>query len=129
MKPAINRFFSDAIKGFNHYKIHHFIFWFIYIGFWSFLIGSDVSWRQALVSAWVFIFFHILVSYFNNYFLIEWFLFRRKYVAYFLSVFLSILLVCFPLAIASYLYVPLSEESIANIWTLQFFDGVGLFEF
>jgi two-component system LytT family sensor kinase len=121
MKPVINRFFSEAIKGFNHYKIYHFIFWVIYIGFWSVLIGSDVSWRQAIISAWVFIFFHILVSYFNNYFLIEWFLFRRQYIAYFLSLFLSILLVCFPLAIASYLYVPLTEESIANIWTLQFF--------
>lgn len=63
----------------------------------------------------------MIVSYFNNYFLIEWFLFRRKYIAYFVSLSLSILLVCFPLAIATFRYIPLSDESIATIWTVQFF--------
>ena len=63
----------------------------------------------------------MIVSYFNNYFLIEWFLFRRKYIAYFISLSLSILLVCFPLAIATFRYIPLSDESIATIWTVQFF--------
>lgn len=66
-------------------------------------------------------FFHILVSYFNNYLLIEWFLFKRKYATYLLSLSLSVLLVCFPLAVASYRYIPLSNESRSSIWTVEFF--------
>src|SRR5690606_32965089 len=69
----------------------------------------------------IIMFFHILVSYFNNYLLIEWFLFKRKYATYLLSLSLSVLLVCFPLAVASYRYIPLSNESRSSIWTVEFF--------
>lgn len=73
------------------------------------------------MNASVLIFFHIIVSYFNNYYLIEWFLFKRKYLTYFSCLSLSILLVCFPLAIATYRYIPLMVDSIQSIWTINFF--------
>lgn len=117
----INRFFTELINFFTRYKIYHLVFWMVYITFWSFLLSSGISWKRDFLNATIFIFFHILVSYFNNYFLIEWFLFRRKYITYFVSLSLSILLVCFPLAIASYRYVPLTDDSQANIWTAGFF--------
>jgi len=62
-----------------------------------------------------------MVSYLNNYYLIEWFLFKRKYLSYLSSLSLSVSLMCFPLAIATYKYIPLTPESIQNIWTLDFF--------
>lgn len=117
----INRFFTELINIFNRYKIYHLLFWLVYIAFWSFLLPSGISWKRDVLNATIFIFFHMMVSYFNNYLLIEWFLFRRKYVTYFLSLSLAILLVCFPLAVATYRYIPLSDESIAYIWSIQFF--------
>lgn len=117
----INRFFSELVNILNRYKIYHLLFWLVYILFWSFLLPSGISWKRDFLNATIFIFFHMLVSYFNNYLLIEWFLFRRKYVTYFISLSLSILLVCFPLAVATYRYIPLTDESIASIWTVQFF--------
>ncbi|MEZ4803960.1 MAG: histidine kinase [Bacteroidia bacterium] len=117
----INKFFTEIFNLFTRYKLYHIVFWVVYIAFWSFLLPSGISWKRDVLNATIFIFFHILVSYFNNYFLIEWFLFRRKYLAYFTNLSLSILLACFPLAVASYRYIPLSDESIASIWTIGFF--------
>ncbi|MES2618005.1 MAG: histidine kinase [Bacteroidota bacterium] len=117
----INRFFSELLSIITRYKIYHLIFWILYISFWSFLLGSGISWKQDYLNATIFIFFHIVVSYFNNYFLIEWFLFKRKYISYFSSLTLSILLMCFPLAVAFYRYIPLPDESVRSIWTFNFF--------
>lgn len=117
----INKFFTELFSIFNRYKIYHILFWIIYIGFWSFLLRSGISWKRDYLNATIILFFHIIVSYFNNYFLIEWFLFKRKYLSYFTTLFLSVLLVCFPLSVATFRYIPLSEESIKSIWTLSFF--------
>lgn len=117
----INRLFTELISIVNRYKLYHLLFWLVYIASWSLLLPSGVSFWRDVLNAAIFIFFHIIVSYFNNYFLIEWFLFRRKYFSYLISLSLSVLLVCFPLAVASYRYIPLSEESIRNIFTVDFF--------
>ncbi|HEY1045940.1 MAG TPA: histidine kinase [Bacteroidia bacterium] len=85
------------------------------------LLPSEISWWRDIQNATIFIFFHILVSYFNNYLLIEWFLFKRKYLSYLICLSLSVMLVCFPLSIASYMYIPLSEQSRKDIWTIEFF--------
>jgi two-component system LytT family sensor kinase len=118
---VINKFFTELVAFITRYKIYHLIFWIIYISFWSLLLPSGISWGRDLLNSTIFIFFHIVVSYFNNYFLIEWFLFKRKYLSYLSSLSLSILLVCFPLAIATYRYIPLTDESIKSIWTVDFF--------
>ncbi len=120
-KSLINRFFSELLSVITRYKIYHLIFWLIYITFWSVLLRSGISWQRDFMNATVLIFFHIIVSYFNNYYLIEWFLFKRKYLTYFSCLSLSILLVCFPLAIATYRYIPLMVDSIQSIWTINFF--------
>lgn len=125
----INRFFTELLSAITRYKIYHLIFWFLYIGFWSFILGSGISWQRDYLNAMIFIFFHIIVSYFNNYYLIEWFLFKRKYISYFISLSLAIVLVCFPLAIAIYRYIPLMVDSIQSIWTLNFFVYNFLFIF
>lgn len=93
----------------------------VYILSWALIFLSGTSFWRDVFNATVFIFFHIVVSYFNNYFLIEWFLFKRKYLSYLLSLSLSVLLMCFPLAVATFKYIPLSQESVSNIWTFDFF--------
>jgi two-component system LytT family sensor kinase len=118
---VVNRFFSELISVVTRYKIYHLIFWILYISFWSLLLRSGISWKQDYLNATIFIFFHIIISYFNNYYLIEWFLFKRKYLTFMLSLSLSILLVCFPLAVATYRYIPLIDDSVKSIWSTSFF--------
>lgn len=117
----LNNLFSEISGIVNRYKLYHILFWVVYILFWSLMLPSGISFARDLLNSALFIFFHMLVSYFNNYYLIEWFLFKRKYITYLLSLFLSNLLVCFPLSVAVYRYIPLTNESAATIWTLQFF--------
>lgn len=117
----LNKFFSELTAFIARYKIYHLIFWLVYISFWSLLLQSGISWKQNFLNATIFIFFHMLVSYFSNYFLIEWFLFRRKYFSFIASLSLSIILVCFPLAVVTFKYIPLPNESIKSIWTINFF--------
>lgn len=105
----------------NRYKLYHVGFWLLYIASWSLLLPSGISFWRDFLNATIILSFHIIISYFNNYFLIEWFLFRRKYLSYLASVSLSVTLMCFPLAIATYKYIPLTQESIQNIWTIGFF--------
>ncbi len=117
----INKFFSELVATFYKYKLYHYLFWILYILFWALLIGTGISIKRDILNASIFIFFHIVVVYFNNYFLIEWYLFKRKYVTYFITLCLTILLVCFPLAIATFKYIPLPEQSLRNIWNYNFF--------
>jgi two-component system, LytTR family, sensor kinase len=118
---VISNFFKELVSVINRYKIYHILFWIVYIAFWSFLLRSGISWKRDVINAAIFIFFHMLVSYFNNYYLIEWFLFRKKYIAYLISLFLSINLVIFPLSVATFLYIPLIEDSAQSIWSINFF--------
>jgi two-component system, LytTR family, sensor kinase len=118
---VINNFFKELISIINRYKIYHLLFWIVYIAFWSFILRSGISWKRDVFNATIFIFFHLIVSYFNNYYLIEWFLFRKRYLAYLVSLFLSITLVIFPLSIATFRYIPLLEDSAQSIWTFNFF--------
>ncbi len=117
----VNRFFTELLSIISRYKIYHVIFWLLYILFWSLLLGSGIGWKRDILNATIFIFFHAIVAYANNYLLIEWFLFKRKYVSYILCLSMGILLACFPLSIATYKYIPLSDESQKNIWTFYFF--------
>lgn len=118
---------SDTVKTLYKYRIHHLVFWVLYLLMWMTLIGPEPTWRSTFVSTFVVLFFHIALSYFNNYLLIEWFLFRRKYLAYFTGLLLSIVLTCYPLAIVSYKVITRDSDSIASIWSMQFFIYNGLF--
>jgi two-component system, LytTR family, sensor kinase len=116
-----NRIIPETVSFVNRYKLYHFLFWAVYIGFWSLLLQSGISWKRDFLNATIFIFFHSLVSYFNNYYLIEWFLFKRRYFFYLVGLFLSISLVIFPLTVATFRYIPLIDESAQTIWTPNFF--------
>lgn len=117
----INKFFRETLKVLNKYKVYHFIFWVVYVVFWSFILSSGISWKRDLINTTIFLFFHVLVSYFNNYYLIEWFLFKRRYLTYLSTLFLSITLLLFPLSVATFQYIPLMDENAEAIWSLSFF--------
>lgn len=67
------------------------------------------------------IFFHALVSYFNIFVLFPMFLQKRKFLQYKISVFLSIVFICFPLAIVFYSIDTIGTVSKSEIWSWNFF--------
>lgn len=117
----LNNFINESVSIFNRYKIYHVLFWLVYIGFWSIILSSGNSWQRDYFNASLFIFFHLVVSYFNNYYLIEWLLFRKRYLTYLVALSLSINLAIFPLSVATYKFIPTLEENANAIWSINFF--------
>lgn len=65
--------------------------------------------------------FHAGVSYFNNYFLFNWFLLKRQYATYIFTLLLIIALACYPQAIIYHRFFNLGDEVRDSIWTWRFF--------
>ncbi len=107
---------------------HHVLFWLLYTAFWMFTSFEDeINLGQKLVNILATLFFHALVVYFNLYVLIPWFLKKKQYFGYSLSLLLSITLVCYPILYVIYLI----NKDIANtdlVWNGEFFlvNAVGV---
>lgn len=71
------------LQQFFHQKWrYHLLFWLIYNGFWHVITSPRIfSWREFSISI-VYAFCHISVSYFNIYFLMPRFLYRKQYLKY-----------------------------------------------
>lgn len=108
-------------------KIYHLVFWLVYILFVSFLVSPSSSFWDGIFPASSIISLHALVAYFNLYLLIPSFLYHRKYFLYIFSLGLSILLVCFPLAIIISNFFPNNTFLAANSWTPWFFFANSLY--
>ncbi len=65
--------------------------------------------------------FHAMVSYFNLYVLVPQFLMKKKYLSYFFSLIMSVVLVGFPMAVIFYLSRTVDETSKQDIWSPGFF--------
>jgi two-component system, LytTR family, sensor kinase len=103
---------------FRRYKLDHILFWLLYTFFWLLVSGSFNNPSQIFHSL-VVVFFHASASYFNIYVLVPLLLQKQKYIAYGLSLLLSITLTCFPLAFAIYYSNP--HNSPDNLWSEDFF--------
>ncbi|MBU6323944.1 MAG: histidine kinase [Bacteroidetes bacterium] len=75
----------------------------------------------ALLKSAAVLIFHAGVSYFNNYFLFNWFLLKRQYATYIFTLLLIIALACYPQAIIYHRFFNLGEEVRDSIWTWRFF--------
>ena len=80
----------------------------------------------ALLKSGAVLIFHAGASYFNNYFLIQWFLLKRHYFTYLLSLLLIIALATFPLAIIYHRFFNLGDAMRDSIWTWRFFTVNGV---
>jgi LytS/YehU family sensor histidine kinase len=75
----------------------------------------------ALLKSAAVLVFHAGVSYFNNYFLFNWFLLKRQYATYVFTLLLIIALACYPQAIIYHRFFNLGDEVRDSIWTWRFF--------
>lgn len=99
------------------YKLDHILFWFLYALFWLLVTGSITNTAQ-IRNTIIVVILHALVSYFNLYVLVPLLLQNKRYIAYVLSILLSITLTCFPLAFIIYLLDP---DNTSKIWSVNFF--------
>jgi len=102
-------------------KIYHLLFWLLYTLFWALLFQPSHRFDISLIKSGAVLIFHAGISYFNNYFLMNWLLLRRQYLSYITALLLVIALACFPQSIIYHRFFNLGEEVRDSIWTWRFF--------
>jgi two-component system, LytTR family, sensor kinase len=107
-------------------RLYHLLFWLLYILLWALLFQPSDSFGVALLKSAAVLSFHAGVSYFNNYYLVDWFLMKRRYLTYLFTLLLIIGLACFPLAIIYHRFFNLGDEVRDSIWTWRFFLANGV---
>ena len=103
------------------YKIHHFIFWFLYFVLWIFLYEPAVGFNKAFENALIVVILHGSAAYFNNYYLVPVFLRPRQYFLYFVSVFLTISFICFIHIIFLLWADTIDDTEKYSLWSVEFF--------
>ena len=113
--------FEKVIGKLQRYKTYHLLFWILYAAFWSFTFVASSNLFSAFGTSILRLFFHALVAYFNNYYLIEKYLLKRDYGAYLLSLLLSIALAFFPIVLIYYTVVLEDSSASQQVWSWRFF--------
>ncbi len=122
MKRSLIRTYRFLYKA----KIYHLLFWLLYTLFWAVLFQPSPRFEIALIKSAAVLIFHAGVSYFNNYFLLNWFLLKRQYLTYLFTLLLIIALASYPQAIIYHRFFNLDDEVRDSIWTWRFFLANGL---
>src|SRR6056300_1184679 len=86
---------SRLYKTFTKYNLHHIVLWLVYFLFWVYVISPGVTKVDYFINSAVIVSIHIMVSYFNIYFLFPAYLLKRNYLLYFVAIGLSISLATF----------------------------------
>jgi len=112
---------DKVVENFSKYRLYHIPFWLVYALFWSFTFSPGIGFVHAFLNSIVILIFHAGVSYFNNYYLMNWFLLQRNYLSYVISLLLSISTVFFPMAIIYYVILSNDSSASQEVWSLRFF--------
>lgn len=109
-------------------KLYHLIFWAVYIVFCALIVQPGKTPLQWVYYSSVILFFHACVAYFNNYVLVNQFLYRRQYITYVLGLLLSIMAASFPISIVFHSFVH-NHDLKTLVWSSNFFflNGVSIF--
>ncbi len=84
---------NSRLYGFvTRYNIHHLVLWILYFLFWVFVLSPGVTHTDFFINSFVIVSIHALVSYFNMYVLMPFFLQKRAYLRYFLAITLALFL-------------------------------------
>ncbi len=111
------------------YKVHHVLFWTIYLFLLIIWYEPAVGFNKAFENALVTVLLHGSAAYFNNYYLIPYYLRQRRYSMYFASIFLSVSFICFIHIIFLFWADTIDEAEKFRLWTFEFFfnDGISVF--
>src|SRR5690606_27258290 len=90
-QPIKNRFLVNAVTEHKITPLHHVVFWVIYFTFNFLRWGSYFNdYLYSLKSNLLGFPIHITLTYFTIYYLVPKFIFKRKFVAFIIALFVSI---------------------------------------
>jgi two-component system LytT family sensor kinase len=115
---------SRTYLRFTELKLHHVIFWFVYLIFWVFFYhssNSSLPVTLAITVAFIIVSVHGVASYINIYILFPRLLKQKQYFMYVVSVLLTVSLSCLILVVAFLFSPAISYASKSSIWTFDFF--------
>ncbi len=106
-------------------RIYHLFFWAFYVVIVAISLQLGRTPREWLYFSALILSFHAAVSYFNNYFLVNRFLYHRQYLTYIVLLVLSILAAVFPISIIIHRLV--KNQDLKNmVWSWNFFILIAL---
>lgn len=111
---------SRLYKTFTKYNLHHIVLWLVYFLFWVYVISPGVTKVDYFINSAVIVSIHIMVSYFNIYFLFPAYLLKRNYLLYFVAIGLSISLATFIEAGIFLVLDTIALEEKAGLLSLRF---------
>ncbi len=96
MSRTANSLVNSKLYGFiTRYNIHHLVLWILYFLFWVFVLSPGITRTDFFVNSFVIVSIHAAVSYFNMYVLLPFFLQKRAYLRYFVTIGLALFLGAF----------------------------------
>ncbi len=123
MSAELNTDYSadKFIQSFARFRLYHIPFWVLYALFWSFTFSPGLTIWQAFLNSIFILFFHAIVSYLNNYYLMNWFLLKQAYLSYLFSIVFAISSTFFPIALIYYLIIQGDSSASQQVWSFRFF--------
>lgn len=101
-------------------RLYHLFFWIVYTLFVAIALQPGQNPREWLLFSSLILMFHAGVSYFNNYYLVNRFLYGRQYLTYIILLALSIIAASFPISIIIHKLV--NNQDLKNmVWSWNFF--------
>ncbi len=101
-------------------RIYHIAFWVIYVVIVALAIQPGHNPKEWVIYSSFILFFHAIAAYFNNYFLVNRFLYTRQIGFYIFSLVLTIVAASFPISILFHRLV--RDQNIKNlVWSWNFF--------
>lgn len=106
-------------------RLYHIVYWALYALIVAISLQPGRTPKEWLYFSALILSFHAAVSYFNNYYLVNRFLYHRQYVTYIVLLFLSILAAGFPISIIIHRLV--KNQDLKNmVWSWNFFIVIAL---
>lgn len=102
-----------------NFKLDHLLFWIVYSIIYSITFRWSENWLDGFIDSSILLSLHALVSYFNLYYLVPRYLFTKSYLLYLLALLLSIISICFPLAITAHLVIN-NKDLQSLVWSSAF---------
>ena len=119
MQKSVTLYLSKFERFALNFKLDHVFFWIVYASIYSLSFRWAENWLDGLVDSVILLSLHALVSYFNLYYLVPRYLFTKSYLSYLSTLILSIISICFPLAIVAHLVIS-NKDLQSLVWSSAF---------
>jgi two-component system LytT family sensor kinase len=116
---------SATYRFINQSRLYHLFFWFLYAFIVAVSLQPGRNLREWLLFSCLILTFHAAVSYVNNYYFVNRYLYTRQYVTYVIVLILTIAATAFPISVIIHKLV--NNRDLKNmVWSWNFFILIAL---